>query len=102
MDIARAGRSFAHTYDTGGLRRTHLKGHRNILKRLFIHAAGFNLSLVLRKLLGCGTARGLQGLAGRSARIFLRQCGRLIGELTHAMTSWKSAMWIRSVAPAAA
>ena len=32
-------RSFAHTYDTGGMRWTHLKGHRNILKRLFIHAA---------------------------------------------------------------
>ena len=27
-------RSFAHCYDTGGMRRTHLRGHENILKRL--------------------------------------------------------------------
>lgn len=56
-------RSFAHCYDTGGMRRTHLKKHDNILKRLLIHVAGFNLSLILRQLLGLGTARGLQGLA---------------------------------------
>lgn len=44
-------RSFAHAYDTGGMRRTHLKKHDNILKRLLIHAAGFNLSLILRRAL---------------------------------------------------
>jgi len=58
-------RSFAHCYDTGGMRRTHLRRHENILKRLLIHAAGFNLSLVLRKIMGFGTARGLQGLFAR-------------------------------------
>jgi len=58
-------RSFAHCYDTGGMRRTHLRGHENILKRLLIHVAGFNLSLILRKTLGLGTARGLQGLAAQ-------------------------------------
>ena len=30
-------RSFAHCYDTGGMRRTHLRGHENILKGLLIH-----------------------------------------------------------------
>ena len=54
-------RSFAHVYDTGGMRRTHLRGHPNILKRLLIHAGGFNLGLVMRQLLGVGTPRGLQG-----------------------------------------
>ena len=58
-------RSFAHCYDTGGMRRTHLRGHAKILKRLLIHVTGFNLSLIMRKLLGLGTARGLQGLAAR-------------------------------------
>jgi transposase len=58
-------RSFAHCYDTGGMRRTHLREHENILKRLLIHAAGFNLSLILRKMMGMGTARGLQGLLAR-------------------------------------
>jgi hypothetical protein len=33
-------RSFAHLYDTGGMRRTHLRKHRNILKRLLIHVRG--------------------------------------------------------------
>ena len=54
-------RSFAHLYDTGGMRRTHLRGHTNILKRLLIHAGGFNLGLVMRRLIGMGTPRGLQG-----------------------------------------
>jgi transposase len=54
-------RPFAHLYETGGMRRTHLRGHTNILKRLLIHAAGFNLGLVMRKALGVGTPRGLQG-----------------------------------------
>jgi len=53
-------RSFAHLYDTGGMRRTHLRGHTNILKRLLIHAGGFNLGLVMRHLIGIGTPRGLQ------------------------------------------
>jgi transposase len=54
-------RSFAHLYETGGMRRTHLRHHDNIIKRLLIHAGAFNLSLVIRKLSGCGTPRGLQG-----------------------------------------
>jgi transposase len=54
-------RPFAHLYETGGMRRTHLRGHTNILKRLLIHAAGFNLGLVMRTVFGAGTPRGLQG-----------------------------------------
>jgi transposase len=56
----RIERSFAHLYDTGGMRRTHLRGHTNILKRLLIHAGGFNLGLVMRHLIGSGTPRGLK------------------------------------------
>lgn len=54
-------RSFAHLYDTGGMRRTHLRGHENILKRLLVHAGAFNLGLLMRKAFGRGTPRGLQG-----------------------------------------
>lgn len=50
-------RSFAHCYDTGGMRRSHLHKHENILKRQLVHVAGFNLSLIFRKLLGAGTPR---------------------------------------------
>ena len=56
-------RPFAHCYQTGGMRRVHLRGHDNILKRLLIHIAGYNLSLVLRLTIGKGTPRGLQDLA---------------------------------------
>jgi transposase len=57
----------AHLYETGGMRRVHLRGHSNILKRLLIHAGGLNLGLLMRALCGFGTPRGLQG---RSLRTF--------------------------------
>ena len=44
-----------------GMRRTHLRGHDNILKRLLVHAGAFNLGLWMRTLFGVGTPRGLQG-----------------------------------------
>jgi transposase len=52
-------RSFAHCYDTGGMRRVHLRGRENVLKRQLIHVGAFNLSLIFRALLGAGTPRGL-------------------------------------------
>lgn len=55
-------RSFAHMYETGGMRRVHLRGRENILKRLLIQGAAFNLSLILRKAIGVGKPRRLQGL----------------------------------------
>ena len=42
------------------MRRTHLRGHQNILKRLLIHVGAFNLSLIFRTLLGSGTPRELR------------------------------------------
>ena len=64
-------RSFAHCYETGGLRRCHLRGRENILKRQLIHVGAFNLSLILRKILGAGTPRELKNKATRLVlRIF--------------------------------
>ena len=54
-------RPCAHLYETGGLRRAHLRGHENVLKRLFVHAGAFNLGLWMRTLFGVGTPRSLQG-----------------------------------------
>jgi transposase len=59
-------RSFAHAYETGGMRRLHLRGHDNILKRLLIHLCGFNLSLIMRKYTGKGTPRGWQGYSAET------------------------------------
>jgi transposase len=60
-------RPFAHVYDTGGMCRTHLRGHRNVLKRLLVHASTFNLGILMRNVFGRGTPRGLQG-RGSDAR----------------------------------
>lgn len=57
-------RPFAHMHETGRMRRTHLRHHDNILKRLLIHAAGTNLCLLMRTLVGVGTPRSLQGRRG--------------------------------------
>ena len=65
-------RSFAHAYETGGMRRVHLRGHDNILKRLLIHLGGFNLSLLMRKRTGKGTPRGWQGYSADACLAFLR------------------------------
>jgi transposase len=54
-------RSMAHNYETGGLRRLYVRGHGNILKRVLVHVAAFNLGLVMQKIVGRGTPRGLQG-----------------------------------------
>lgn len=50
-------RSFAHAYDTGGMRRVHLRGKENVAKRALLQGAAFNLSLILRQILQVGTAR---------------------------------------------
>src|ERR1022692_2638902 len=58
-------RSFAHCYETGGMRRCHLRGRDNILKRQLVHVGAFNLSLILRQLLGAGTPRELRNRSGQ-------------------------------------
>src|SRR5271168_5056274 len=50
-----------HLNDRGGMRRLHLRGRENILKRLVVHSGAANLGLLMRTLFGKGTQRGLQG-----------------------------------------
>jgi len=70
-------RSFAHMYETGGMRRVHLRGRENILKRLLVQGAAFNLSLIVRKTLGVGKPRQLQGLCCE----LLTFCARILAGL---------------------
>ena len=67
----RWARPNAHRYDTGGMRRTHLRGHDNILTRLLVHTCGFNLGLLRRALVGVGTPRGLQGRLAAVMAVFV-------------------------------
>jgi len=91
-------RSFAHVYNTGGMRRTHLRGHRNILKRLLVHASAFNLGILMRKMFGRGTPRGLQGRmsAPRSLQIVLTM---LIARLSVTMSAPRAPLQFPSCWP---
>lgn len=66
------GRSFAHFYDGSSLRRTHLRGHQNILKRLIVHADAFNLSLLVWHGAESRRTRSRQRGAYNMATIFVR------------------------------
>ena len=95
----RIERSFAHLYDTGGMRRTHLRGHTNILKRLLIHAGGFNLGLVMRHLIGIGTPRGLQGHPATvltTLLMLLRTAGRRLGAIAAWQPPIAAVRWLTS------
>ena len=56
-------RTFAHMYETGGMRRVWVRGHENVRKRVLIQAAACNIGLLLRRQTGVGTPRSLQGRA---------------------------------------
>lgn len=63
----RVERSFAHTCETGGARRSWLRGLVDVTKRYLMTVAAHNLGRVLRKLFGVGKPKALQGISGRSA-----------------------------------
>jgi transposase len=57
-------RSFAHVCETGGGRRTWLRGLEKVAKRYLVQVAAHNLGLLMRKLFGMGKPRTLQGAGG--------------------------------------
>jgi transposase len=91
----RVERSFAHVCETGGARRTWLRGFVNVTKRYLIQVAAHNLAVVLRALFGTGKPRALQGRGGARAaslavkwRLSLVAC---LGDAIHAMVrSWSA------------
>lgn len=88
-------RPFAHGLETGGMRRTHLRRHDNILKRVLIHTAGMNLSLLLRKLVGVGKPRCLQGRADLRALVL----AALACLWVYLVTQWTALNWYRRWLP---
>ncbi|MDA0833878.1 MAG: transposase [Planctomycetota bacterium] len=73
----RVERSFAHTCETGGARRTWLRGIEKVTKRYQMVAAARNLGLIMLKLFGVGKPRCLQGLAALlAALIGVLECFR--------------------------
>jgi transposase len=73
----RVERSFAHVCETGGARRSWLCGLIKVQKRYLIAAVARNLGLIMRKVFGMGTARGLQaegGLVSSACLTWLHVC----------------------------
>lgn len=64
-------RTFAHVCETGGARRCWLHGILQVSKRYLLQVAARNLGLILRKLFGMGTPRGLQKEADLAAPTYL-------------------------------
>jgi transposase len=52
-----AERSFAHVLERGGLRRTWLRGRKNVYKRYLVHISSCNLGILMRALFGAGTPK---------------------------------------------
>ncbi len=75
----------AHLYETGRMRRVHLRGHPNILKRLLVHVCGANLGLLMRQLTGVGTPRSLPGRAAATVGALIR---RLRAFWAHVRPTW--------------
>ena len=61
------GHPFAHLYETGRMRRVHLRGHANILKRVLLQAGALNLGLLMRQLVGIRHAAQSPGPRGRAS-----------------------------------
>jgi transposase len=105
----RSERSFAHVCETGGARRTWLRGIAKVRKRYLIAAVAHNLGRLMRALFGIGTPRGLQGVAGalsavcRAVQLPQLACWRWPTIVRHVLSPgnscWASA---RNGAPAAA
>lgn len=78
-------RSFAHVCETGGARRCWLHGLLKVSKRYLLQVAARNLGLIMRKLFGIGTPRGLQKAGDAASLAYL-----LMLTLCHALgTIWK-------------
>jgi transposase len=67
-------RTFAHVCETGGARRCWLHEKLPISKRYLLQVAARNLGLIMRKLFGVGTPKGLPKAAGLAAIAYLVDC----------------------------
>jgi hypothetical protein len=91
-------RSFAHVCDTGGARRTWLRGIASVTKRHLMMVAARNLSTIMRMIFGIGGPRSLQGLrallqtAWTHFERLLSALDRLVASLVAPMAPWSRAI----------
>ncbi|HTU26934.1 MAG TPA: transposase [Pirellulales bacterium] len=94
----RVERSFAHVCDSGGMRRSWLKGVVDVTKRYLVAVAAHNLGRILRKLFGIGKPKKLQGGYAADALRALAQL--IIAFVVRGLGAMEVAQ--RSLAPASA
>jgi transposase len=73
----RVERTFAHCYETGGMRRLHLRGRANAAKRALVHAAAFNVGLLMRVRYGLRKPRSCSRAAAAARAAILAVAGRV-------------------------
>lgn len=82
-------RSFAHVCETGGARRSRLRGLVNVAKRYLMYVAGRNLGVIMRALFNMGTPKGLQrGLGARPCALY-GWLLRLVEGLARPVIRWR-------------
>ena len=67
----RCERTFAHICNSGGMRRSWLRGTEKLTKRYLIAVAAHNLGRILRTLFGIGKPKALQGYLALAALMHL-------------------------------
>jgi len=87
-------RSFAHNYETGAMRRLHLRHRENIAKRVLIHTAGFNLGLLMRVKYGLIKPRRLSD-AVDGALLGLWLAWSWLLDIVGCLNDRRRAMWTR-------
>jgi hypothetical protein len=91
-------RSFAHVCDTGGARRTWLRGLASVAKRHLMMVAARNLSTIMRAIIGIGGPRSLQGhramlqTAWTHFDRLLSDLDRLVAALVAPISQWSRAI----------
>jgi transposase len=88
-------RSFAHSYETGAMRRLHLRKRENIAKRVLIHVAGFNLGLLMRVKYGLLKPRRLSDTAD-CALMWVMMAWRWLVNIVACLNDHRRAMWAQS------
>jgi transposase len=78
-------RSFAHILDSGGMRRATLRGQHNLDKRYKVAAATYNLSQLMRHLLGIGTPKQAAAKAEKALGMLILMLATLLTLLVRSL-----------------
>ena len=90
-------RPFAHILDCGGMRRATLKGLEKLNKRFKVAAAFYNLSQLMRRLIGFGTPKqweaGHEGVLGSVLWITIILC-HVVERILKTIRTYRLPYWI--------